>query len=183
MRFGSVSLLAAAALALASCGRGGEDPARFAEEQAKAADFFLKSNARADDVHVTASGLQYKVLASGPAGGARPDINDLVSLHYEGSLTDGSVFDSSFDRGQPFITAPEGLNGSPIIPAWTEALQLMRPGDEWIVYAPPALGYGERGAGAQIPPNAVLVFRIKVLDVQPVPGALRTILPRDAAYG
>lgn len=183
MRFASVKVLAAAALlAAAGCGQG-QDPARAASEQARAAEFFLKSNARAEGVTTTPSGLQYKVVASGPADGPTPDINDLVSLYYEGSLTDGTVFDSAFDRGQPLITAPEGMNGGPIIPGWTEVLQLMRPGDEWIVYLPPELGYGARGAGGVIPPHAVLVFRLKVLDVRTTPGAHRTIMPRDAAFG
>ncbi|HEV2083170.1 MAG TPA: FKBP-type peptidyl-prolyl cis-trans isomerase [Brevundimonas sp.] len=174
MRFGGKVLAAAAvALTLAGCGAGAEDAAGGDAEALRAAEFFLKSNARAEGVVSLPSGLQYKVLQSGPNSGRQPDRNDLVRVHYEGALTTGEVFDSSFNRDLPFVTTPEGQPAGNIIPAWTEALQLMRPGDEWIVYAPPALGYGERGAPPVIPANAVLVFRIRMLDVAETPGGER----------
>ena len=175
MRFGGregLILAALGALALAGCGDGGGGVDPGAEQKA-ASDFFLKSNARAEGVVSLPSGLQYKVIRSGSNAGPQPDLNDLVRVHYEGTLTNGEVFDSSFRRDVPLMTTPEGQPPGGIIPAWTEILQLMRPGDEWIVYAPPEMAYGERGAPPVIPPHAVLVFRIQLLDVAPVPGGRR----------
>ena len=162
MRFGWVEGAAlAAALALAGCGGGGEprDPG------AEAAAFFLESNGRSEEVTTLPSGLQYRVVQSGPEGGASPDGNDLVRVNYEGALVDGTVFDSSFDRGAPYVTTPEQ-----VIPGWTEALQLMSVGDEWIIYVPPELGYGAAGDPPTIPRNAVLIFRLQLLDVAKTPG-------------
>lgn len=152
------------ALAVSACGRNDAGPSATDEAAIKAAQEFLIENGTKDGVKTLPSGLQYKVITSGEATGVQPDSNDLVRVHYEGTLTDGTVFDSSFERGTPAIFAPEQ-----VVPGWTEALQLMRPGDEWFLYVPPALGYGERRAGP-IPANSVLVFRLKVLDVEPVPG-------------
>jgi len=125
-------------------------------------DGFLAANAKAPGVKVLPSGLQYKVLSTGPEGGAHPGPTDEVKVDYVGSLTNGTVFDSSVERGVPAVM---GL--ADLVPAWQEALPLMRPGDEWILYVPPKLGYGENGAGGVIPPNAVLVFKIKLLGVLP----------------
>lgn len=162
MRFGWVSGVAAA-LVLAACGDSGGstagDDARIAEAAA-----FMAENARAADVITLDSGLQYKVIASGPDGAPSPDGNDLVRVHYEGSLTDGTVFDSSFERGSPYVTTPEQ-----VVPGWTEALQRMKVGDEWLLYVPPDLGYGARRAG-RIPAHSVLVFRIQLLDMAATPG-------------
>ncbi|CAL1690811.1 hypothetical protein MMB232_00945 [Brevundimonas subvibrioides] len=170
MRFGWVRPLAlVAVLGVSACNRGDAAPGADLEANAKAAEFFLTSNARAEGVRTTASGLQYKVLTSGPSGAVSPDRNDLVRVDYEGALTDGTVFDSSFAKGIPFATHVDE-----VVPGWTEALQLMKAGDEWMLYLPPALGYGERGQG-DIPPNAVLVFRVKLLDVAPVPGGGRGV--------
>ena len=108
------------------------------------------------------SGLQYKVVHAGPATGAHPTINDEVKVNYEGSLLNGQVFDSSFKRGEPAVFPIAGL-----IKAWQIALPLMRPGDEWMLYVPPALGYGDAGAGSDIPGGAVLVFRMQLLGVLP----------------
>ena len=157
-----------AVLMLGACNRdaaSGADP----EANARAAAFFMESNAKADGVQTLPSGLQYKVIQSGPSGAASPDRNDLVRVDYEGALTDGTVFDSSFSRGQPYVTTAEQ-----VVPGWTEALQRMKIGDEWMLYVPPALGYGENGQG-EIPPNAVLVFRIKLLDIAPAPGGGRGV--------
>jgi len=127
---------------------------------------FLEKNSKAPGVVTLPSGLQYKVVRSGPADGARPQITDEVKVHYEGKFLDGKVFDSSYERGQPAAMPLKAL-----IPAWIEALQLMRPGDEWTLYVPPKLGYGEEGAGdGAIPPNSVLIFRIELLGVLPGPG-------------
>ncbi len=167
MRFGWAKALGlASVIALVSCGGGDADPAA---KQKKEAAFFLKSNARADGVTTLPSGLQYKVVQSGPAGGLSPDANDWVSVDYEGALTDGTVFDSSIARGIPYLTAPEGIPPGNIIKGWTEILPLMHVGDEWLVYVPPELGYGDTGQGP-IPPNSVLVFRLKLLNVAPAAG-------------
>lgn len=119
---------------------------------------FLESNKKNDSVQVTASGLQYKVVKKG--SGKSPGPNDNVTVHYTGKLTDGTVFDSSVERGEP---ATFGV--SQVIPGWTEAMQLMQEGDKWILYIPSELGYGERGAGGQIPPHAALVFEVELLKV------------------
>lgn len=108
----------------------------------------------------TASGLQYRVLSSGAAGGRSPGISDTVSVHYRGQLTDGTVFDSSIDRGQP---ATFGVGQ--VIPGWTEALQMMKPGDQWVLYIPANLAYGNRAVGGKIPPNSDLVFQVALLQV------------------
>lgn len=167
MRFGWASGAMLGLMLLASCGRSGDRAA-----QAKASDsanaFFLSSNARQEGVQTLPSGLQYKVLQSGPPGGASPDLNDLVKVEYEGKLTDNTVFDSSFARGAPAIFTPET-----VIPGWAEALQRMHVGDEWMLWAPPELGYGEQGSPPTIPPNSVLIFRVRLLDVAQVPGGRR----------
>lgn len=108
----------------------------------------------------TASGLQYRVLASGPAGGRSPGLSDTVSVHYRGQLTDGTVFDSSIDRGQP---ASFGVGQ--VIPGWTEALQMMKPGDQWVLYIPANIAYGNRAVGGKIPPNSDLIFQVALLQV------------------
>jgi FKBP-type peptidyl-prolyl cis-trans isomerase FklB len=110
-------------------------------------------------VQTLPSGLQYKVVASGPAGGPSPKRGDMVKVHYEGKLISGEVFDSSFARNKPALMPLDGL-----VSAWMEALPRMHVGDEWILYAPPALGYGPEGAGP-IPPNSVLIFRVKLLGL------------------
>ena len=161
MRFGWASLTAA--LLLAACGgEAGEAPgddARIAEAAA-----FMAENADADGVVTLESGLQYKVLTAAPEGAPSPDGTDLVRVHYEGSLTDGTVFDSSFERGSPYVTTPEQ-----VVPGWTEALQRMKVGDEWLLYVPPELGYGAQQSG-RIPPHSVLVFRLQLLDMAAAPG-------------
>lgn len=155
------------AAATAACGRDSAPASQEAAENARAAQFFMSSNAKAEGVQSLPSGVQYKVVTSGPAGGESPDSNDLVRVDYEGTLTDGSVFDSSFQRGQPAVfTLGEVVEG------WTEALQHMKVGDEWIVYLPPEKAYGETGRPG-IPPNSVLVFRVKLLDVASSPGGGR----------
>jgi FKBP-type peptidyl-prolyl cis-trans isomerase FklB len=120
---------------------------------------FLAKNAHEAGVQTLPSGLQYKVVASGPAGGPSPKRGDMVKVHYEGKLISGEVFDSSFARNKPALMPLDGL-----VSAWMEALPRMHVGDEWILYAPPALGYGPEGAGP-IPPNSVLIFRVKLLGL------------------
>jgi len=120
---------------------------------------FLAKNAKAPGVITTASGLQYKVTTSGPKTGKSPKLGDIVKVHYEGKLLDGTVFDSSFERGKAAIMPSDGL-----IPGWMEALPLMHVGDEWTLWIPAGLAYGERAAGP-IPANSVLVFRLRLIDM------------------
>jgi FKBP-type peptidyl-prolyl cis-trans isomerase len=147
--------------ALSACA----DP-RAAQDLAQA-NAFLAANAKAEGVMTLPSGLQYRVLQSGPAGGASPLTDDHVIVNYEGKLLDGTVFDSTYQRG-----APATFVVGQLIPAWTEALQKMKPGDTWMLYAPPKLAYGVKGAGP-IPPNSALIFKIELIG----------ILPRDASVG
>ncbi|MDY6924537.1 MAG: FKBP-type peptidyl-prolyl cis-trans isomerase [Pseudomonadota bacterium] len=171
MRYGWARTTAALAMAAALAACGGGEPTGDAEaaDNLREAAFFMTSNARAEGVRTLPSGVQYKVLQAGPAGGERPDGNDLVRVDYEGSLTDGTVFDSSFQRGQPAVfTVEDGISGS-VITGMRDALQHMTVGDEWLVYIPPEIGYGDSASG-DIPPNSVLIFRLKLLDVAQTPG-------------
>jgi FKBP-type peptidyl-prolyl cis-trans isomerase len=127
---------------------------------------FLDKNAKAEGVKTLASGLQYKVIHAGDVAGPKPATGDEVKVHYEGALTDGTVFDSSYERGSPAI-----FTVGELVPGWNEALQLMRPGDVWYLYVPPALGYGDRPAGP-IPPGSVLVFKMELIGVLPHGGSV-----------
>ncbi len=106
------------------------------------------------------SGLQYKVLKEGT--GPKPKPGDTVTVNYEGKLIDGTVFDSSYKRGEPATFPVTG-----VIPGWTEALQLMKEGAKWELFIPPSLAYGERGAGPVIGPNSTLIFTVELLKVTP----------------
>lgn len=125
---------------------------------AEAGKVFLAENVKKEGVQVTESGLQYKVLKAGD--GAIPARTDHVRVHYTGRLIDGTVFDSSVQRGQP---AEFPVNG--VIAGWIEALTLMPVGSKWELYIPYQLAYGERGAGAAIPPFATLVFEVELLEI------------------
>jgi peptidylprolyl isomerase/FKBP-type peptidyl-prolyl cis-trans isomerase FklB len=155
------ALLAPMLMAASACQRGPE-PMEPAEAQA-----YLARNKAAPGVQTTASGLQYKVVRSGPATGIRPRLGDAVKVHYEGKLVSGEVFDSSYERGTPQVFTVGDL-----VEGWNEALQLMRPGDEWLLTVPPELGYGADGAGGVIPGGAVLIFRMEMLGVLPQGGAV-----------
>ncbi|BBR55832.1 MULTISPECIES: FKBP-type peptidyl-prolyl cis-trans isomerase [Pseudomonas] len=128
-----------------------------AEAAAAAGKQFLVENAKRDGIVTLASGLQYEVLTAGE--GAKPTREDNVRTHYHGTLIDGTVFDSSYDRGQP---AEFPVGG--VIAGWTEALQLMNAGSKWRLYVPSELAYGAQGVGS-IPPHSVLVFDVELLDV------------------
>lgn len=119
---------------------------------------FFDANAKKQGVKTTDSGLQYIVLESG--NGKTPGLTDKVTVHYTGTLIDGTKFDSSVDRGQP-ATFP--VNG--VIQGWTKALQMMKEGDKWRIFIPYNLGYGERGAGASIPPYSTLIFDVELIKV------------------
>ena len=131
---------------------------RFGDNKAKG-EQFLQENALRDEVKVTESGLQYEVLKAGK--GPKPTAESTVKVHYEGTLIDGTVFDSSYQRGEP-IEFP--LNG--VIKGWTEGLQLMSVGSKYKLYIPYELGYGERGAGQSIPPYAALIFTVELLEIK-----------------
>ena len=122
---------------------------------------YLVTNAKAQGVQTTASGLQYKVISKGKGEGASPTKADTVTVHYRGKLINGDVFDESYSRGEP-TTFP--LGG--VIPGWTEGLQLMKVGDKFEFVIPAELGYGARGAGDVIPPNATLIFEVELLGVK-----------------
>lgn len=137
-----------------------EKAAKISAKREALAEKFLTGNAAREEVSTTASGLQYEVLESG-SGGASPGPQSNVVTHYHGTLVDGTVFDSSVQRGEP---AEFGVHQ--VIPAWTEALQMMSVGDKWRIACPPQLAYGEQGAGDAIPPNTALVFEIHLIDIK-----------------
>ena len=132
-----------------------------AEKSAKANEAgaaYLAENGAKEGVITTESGLQYEVIVSGD--GAKPTTADQVIVHYHGMLTDGTVFDSSVDRGEP---ASFGV--TQVIKGWTEALQLMSVGDKWKLTIPADLAYGDQGAGGMIGPGSVLVFEVELLGI------------------
>ncbi|BCA80625.1 FKBP-type peptidyl-prolyl cis-trans isomerase [Desulfuromonas sp. AOP6] len=131
-----------------------------AETNKKEGQVFLAENAKKEGVVSLPSGLQYKVVSAGE--GASPKAEDTVSVHYRGTLVDGTEFDSSYSRGEP-ATFP--VNG--VIPGWTEALQLMKKGAKYELYIPAELAYGQRGAGPAIGPNATLIFEVELLEIEP----------------
>lgn len=132
---------------------------KMAEEQKKAGAQFLAENAKRDGVKVTPSGLQYEVINA--TIGLKPKATDRVRVHYEGSLIDGTVFDSSYKRGESITF---GLNQ--VIKGWTEGLQLMSIGSKYKLFIPYQLGYGEQGAGGSIPPYATLIFTVELLGIE-----------------
>ncbi|MEM9849811.1 MAG: FKBP-type peptidyl-prolyl cis-trans isomerase [Bacteroidota bacterium] len=143
--------------------------AYFSRKAAEAADEntakgkqFLEDNSFKEGVITTESGLQYKILTEGEGGSPQP--TDVVKVHYEGRLINGNVFDSSIARGEP---AQFGV--TQVIPGWVEALQMMKPGSKWELYIPSELGYGPRGAGADIGPNETLIFEVELIEIVDTP--------------
>lgn len=134
--------------------------AKMAEANAAAGKTFLEENGKRVEVKTTASGLQYEVINEGT--GLQPKPGDNVTVHYTGKLIDGTVFDSSVDRGQP---ATFGV--TQVIPGWVEALQMMKEGAKWNLYIPSQLAYGPNGAGPTIGPNATLIFEVELIKVIP----------------
>ena len=132
---------------------------KIAGEAKVAGEAFLAENAKREGVKVTESGLQYEVLEA--TIGQKPKATDKVRVHYEGTLIDGTVFDSSYKRGESITF---GLNQ--VIKGWTEGLQLMSIGSKYKLYLPYQLAYGERGAGANIPPYAALIFTVELLGIE-----------------
>lgn len=163
-----ILIVAVAALALAACQKKAETAGPATPgAQSEVSKTYMAKVAKEEGVKVLPSGLAYKVIQSGAATGLKPGPHDEVKVHYEGNLEDGTVFDSSYERG-----APAAMPLDRLILAWQEALQLMRPGDQWMLYVPSNLGYGEEGQG-QIPPGAPLIFRIELIDVLPAPGRIQ----------
>ena len=136
---------------------GQQAVAKAAENNKKAGAEFLAENAKKEGVKVTASGLQYRVITEG--SGNKPAATSKVKVHYTGKLTDGTVFDSSVQRGEPIDFA---LNQ--VIAGWTEGVQLMTPGSKYEFFIPSDLAYGDRGAGNAIPPGATLIFEVERLE-------------------
>lgn len=134
-----------------------ENKAKFGNNMKEGKDF-LAENATKDGVITTPSGLQYEVIKEG--NGPKPTTEDQVTTHYTGTLIDGTVFDSSVERGEPATFPVSG-----VIPGWTEALQLMSVGSKYKLYVPFELAYGERGAGQMIPPYATLIFEVELLGI------------------
>jgi len=130
-----------------------------ANSLAAAGEKFLENNAKREEVTVTASGLQYEVLT--PGSGKVPAASSTVEVHYHGTLVDGTVFDSSVDRGE---TIEFPVNG--VISGWTEALQLMSEGAKWKLFIPSELAYGARGAGGVIGPHSTLIFDVELIAVK-----------------
>lgn len=134
------------------------EAAKQGEVNRKNGEAFLTENAKRDGIKVTESGLQYEVLESGK--GDSPKASDNVEVHYTGKLIDGTVFDSSVERG-----VPASFGVTQVIPGWVEALQLMHEGDKWRLYIPSVLAYGPNGAGGVIGPNMTLIFDVELLRV------------------
>lgn len=124
----------------------------------QAGEEFLRINKEKAGVTELASGLQYQILT--PGTGAKPSASDQVRCHYHGTLINGTVFDSSVQRGEPAV-----FGVSQVIPGWVEALQLMEVGAKWRLFIPSDLAYGERGAGESIEPNSTLIFDVELLDI------------------
>jgi FKBP-type peptidyl-prolyl cis-trans isomerase FklB len=134
-------------------------PEHIARNNLEKANEFLKANKEKEGVQTTKSGLQYLVIKAGT--GKTPTVTSRVTVHYEGKLLDGTIFDSSIKAGEP-----AEFRVNEVIPGWTEALQRMKVGDKWRLFIPPGLAYGERGQRPQIGQNELLTFEVELLDVK-----------------
>lgn len=130
------------------------------EENLKAGEAFLAKTAQSPGTVVLPSGVMYRTVSRTPGDDTKPLVSDIITIHYHGTLIDGTVFDSSVDRGQP-ATFPL----SRLIPAWKEVIPLMRVGDEVLLFTPPSQAYGPRASG-KIPANSTLIFRVQLIAVQ-----------------
>jgi peptidylprolyl isomerase/FKBP-type peptidyl-prolyl cis-trans isomerase FklB len=148
--------IAATALAVLVLAAGG---GALAQSDGQTAAAFMAQNAKADGVQVLPSGVEYKVIKAGPGTSRHPTPQDYVKVAYEGALLNGQVFDSTMQNPDPPMYQLKTL-----IPGWIDAVQHMQEGDEWMVWVPPALGYGPRAVG-KIPANSVLVFRMKLVSI------------------
>jgi FKBP-type peptidyl-prolyl cis-trans isomerase len=165
-RFARFSIALALAGALCACEsrtHAKDGPSAKAPDPS-AGDAFLAKMAKDPSVHTLPDGLEYKIIHSGAADQPTAKLGDEVKVHYQGTLIDGTVFDSSYDKGEPIV-----FTLGQVIPGWNEALQHMRPGDVWYLYIPAKLGYGDEPAGP-IPPGSVLVFKVELLGVLPHSG-------------
>jgi peptidylprolyl isomerase/FKBP-type peptidyl-prolyl cis-trans isomerase FklB len=152
----------AAALALSACHAHSQTQA--ADGATPKSDAYMAKIEKDTGVIALPSGVAYKVVKSAPAGAPAPKVGDEVKVNYEGTLPDGTVFDSSYKTGEPVVFPVGGL-----IPAWNEILPKMHVGDTWILYVPPSQGYGPEGKGP-IPPDTVMVFKLELLGVLPSAG-------------
>lgn len=149
------------AAALAACQSKTTRAQAVSPETVAQGQAFLAKTAKDPAVKVLPDGLEYKIARSGDAKAASPRLGDEVKVNYQGTLIDGTVFDSSYTRGEPAV-----FTLGEVIPGWNEALQLMHPGDVWYLYVPARLAYGDQGAGP-IPPGSVLVFKVELMSVLP----------------
>ena len=147
----AATALAVLLISAAGCAR--------AQSDAPNATAFMAQNALAEGVHVLPTGEQYKIVNAGPGTSRHPTPKDVVTVEYDGSLLNGQVFDSTSKSGKPATFELGGL-----IPGWVDVMQQMKEGDEWIIWVPPSLGYGAKQTGP-IPPNSVLVFRLKLVSI------------------
>ncbi|MDA8434114.1 MAG: FKBP-type peptidyl-prolyl cis-trans isomerase [Nitrospiraceae bacterium] len=136
-----------------------EETKKIGEENKKAGETFLAENTKKEGVKTLPNGLQYKIITEGK--GESPKASDTVTVNYKGTFIDGKEFDSSYKRGKPATFAVKG-----VIPGWTEALQMMKVGSKWELFIPPALAYGERGAGGVIGPEQTLIFEVELLSIK-----------------
>jgi FKBP-type peptidyl-prolyl cis-trans isomerase len=131
-----------------------------AEKNKKEGEAFLKENAKKEGVVVTNSGLQYKVITAGKKAGQKPTLEDEIKVNYRGTFINGTEFDSTYKRNQPYTAAVSAL-----MKGWIEALQLMSQGSKWELYIPAELAYGEEGSDPHVGPNAVLIFEVELLEI------------------
>jgi len=160
------------AIALTGCGQSMDEVQKEVDKQQAEASVSAAANIKAGQDYLAQvgkqpgiitlpSGLMYKVVSSPDPAGAKPAATDKVKINYEGKLVNGQVFDSSYARNEPATYPLPNL-----VPAWQMAVPMMHKGDTWMLYVPPALGYGERDMG-EIPPDSVLIFKIQLLDINP----------------